>query len=199
MAQTFGTDPPLSKCPEPIAIVGMGTYSYHATLNWRLINILIGCRWPGGVSSAEQLWDLLEAKRSGYKEFAQEKLNLDGYYHPDQSRPGSLSTRGGFFLEDNPKSFDHTFFGVTPTEVMTMDPTQRKLLEVVYEAFENAGEPWETFSGSRTGVFVGNFNIDHQIMQTRDADHSLPYASSGGSITILSNRISYVFNLKGPR
>ena len=79
-----------------------------------------------------------------------------------------------------------------------MDPTQRKLLEVVYETFENAGEPWEKFSGSRTGVFVGNFNIDHQIMQSRDVDHPLPYATSGGSISLLSNRINYTFNMLGP-
>lgn len=80
-----------------------------------------------------------------------------------------------------------------------MDPAQRKLLEVTYEAFENAGESWDTFSGSNTGVFVGNFNYDHQLMQVRDADHQLPYMTTGGGITILSNRINYVFNLNGPR
>ena len=80
-----------------------------------------------------------------------------------------------------------------------MDPTQRKLLEVVYEAFENAGEPWSKFSGSRTGVFVGNFNLDHGLMQSRDLDRLLPYATTGGSASILSNRVNFVFNLRGPR
>lgn len=80
-----------------------------------------------------------------------------------------------------------------------MDPAQRKLLEVTFEAFENAGAPLERVSGSRTGVYVGNFNADHQAMQFRDPDHPLPYAATGGGVTILSNRISYVFNLKGPR
>lgn len=65
-----------------------------------------------------------------------------------------------------------------------MDPVQRKLLEVTYEAFENAGEPWEKFSGSNTGVFLGTFNYDHQLMQVRDADHTLPYVTTGGGITI---------------
>lgn len=110
-----------------------------------------------------------------------------------------MFTKGGYFLKEDPKQFDHNFFGITPVETMTMDPAQRKLLEVTYEAFENAGESWENFSGSSTGVFVGNFNYDHQLMQVRDADHPLPYVTTGGGITILSNRINYVFNLHGPR
>ena len=80
-----------------------------------------------------------------------------------------------------------------------MDPAQRKLLEITYEAFENAGETWESISGSKTGVYVGNFNYDHQLMQMRDCDYPLPYAATGGDVTMLSNRINYVFNLRGPR
>jgi len=110
-----------------------------------------------------------------------------------------MFTKGGYFLSEDAKAFDHTFFGITPLETMTMDPAQRKLLECTFEALENAGETWESVSGSRTGVFVGNFNYDHQLMQVRDADHPLPYVTTGGGITILSNRINYVFNLKGPR
>ncbi len=142
---------------------------------------------------------MLREEKSGFQQFKEDKFNLEAFYHRDELRPGSLNTRGGYFLHEDPKNLDHALFGITPTETRTMDPTQRKLLEVVYEAFENAGEPWAKFSGSRTGVFVGNFNIDHQIMQIRDADHSLPYASTGGSITLLSNRINYTFNLLGPR
>jgi acyl transferase domain-containing protein len=84
-------------------------------------------------------------------------------------------------------------------QVMSMDPSQRKMLEVSYEAFESAGEPWETFSGSKTGVFVGSMNSDHSIMQAYDMDFTLPHASTGGSTSILSNRINHVFNLRGPR
>lgn len=80
-----------------------------------------------------------------------------------------------------------------------MDPSQRKILEVSYEAFENAGEPWEKFFGSKTGVFVGNMNTDQGIMQTYDADFTLPHATLGGSTSILANRVNHVFNLKGPR
>lgn len=80
-----------------------------------------------------------------------------------------------------------------------MDPSQRKLLEVTYEAFENAGQPWASFSGSNTGVYVGNHNLEFGTMQLRDTDRILPYATTGGAASILSNRLSFVFNLKGPR
>lgn len=79
-----------------------------------------------------------------------------------------------------------------------MDPTQRKLLETVYEAFEASGTPLEKVAGSRTGCFVGNFNRDHSIMQYRDTEFPEPYAVTGGGDAILSNRVNYVFNLKGP-
>ena len=110
-----------------------------------------------------------------------------------------MYTRGGYVLQEDTKNFDNAFFGISATETLTLDPSQRKLLEVTYEAFENAGEPWDKFYGSRTGVFVGNFNSDHQLMQFRDPDHTLPYVVTGGGATILSNRINYVFNLQGPR
>ncbi|KAL3485020.1 hypothetical protein BJX62DRAFT_243351 [Aspergillus germanicus] len=166
--------------PEPIAIVGMG------------------CRWPGSVRSPSALWTLLHTKQSGYRPFGDHRFPLSGFYHPNPDHPGTISTRGGFLLAEDPRLFEHTFFGMTALEVETMDPAQRKLLEVVYEAFENAGETWETFSGSRTGVYVGNFSNDHAFMQTRDPGTVRPYTSTGGSISILSNRVNYIFNLLGP-
>jgi len=125
----------------------------------------------------------LALEKFGYRDYEDNKLNVNGFYHPNQHWPGSIFTKSGYFLED-PKQFDHNFFGLTTVETMTMDPVQRKLLEVTYEAFENAGEPWEKFSGSNTGVFLGTFNYDHQLMQVRDADHTLPYVTTGGGITI---------------
>lgn len=79
-----------------------------------------------------------------------------------------------------------------------MDPAQRKFVEVVYEALESAGIPIERLAGSKTGTFVGNFNYDHQLMQYRNAEYPQPYAVTGGGITILSNRVNYIFDLKGP-
>jgi acyl transferase domain-containing protein len=151
------------------------------------------------VTSASELWDLLINKRTGRRDFDPSKINLPGFYHPDHQRPGSINTNGGYLLDEDPRLFDHAFFGMNTSEVMTMDPQQRKLLEVAYEAFETAGEPWDKFSGSNTGVFIGNFNIDHHIVQMHDIDFPLPYSSTGGSSSILSNRINYLLNLRGPR
>jgi acyl transferase domain-containing protein len=139
-------------------------------------------------------------KRTSVREFDKSRLNLGGFYHPDAQRPGSFHTKGACLLAEDPKLFDHEFFGIHNTQVvLSMDPSQRKMLEVSYEAFENAGESWEQISGSKTGVFVGNMTSDHSLMQAYDADFSLPYASTGGSNSILSNRINHIFNLRGPR
>jgi len=187
--------------PEPIAIVGMGTSVVTAVALLIINNNLwrIGCRWPGGVRDASGLWELLKNKRSGYKEFDEPRFSYKGFYHPNHERPGSMATKGGFLLDEDPRLFDPSFFGITGLELDTMDASQRKLLEVVYEAFENAGETWESVSGSSTGVFIGNFSLDHWVTQARDWDFPKPYATTGASTSILGNRISYIFNLRGPR
>ncbi|KAI1356404.1 hypothetical protein F5Y01DRAFT_309815 [Xylaria sp. FL0043] len=174
------TERPSSDALEPVAIIGMG------------------CRWPGDSESPSELWDYLEAKRNSYSKFPKERINGDAFYHPDGNRPGSFRTEGGCFIKSDVRQFDSTFFGIHPKEVLTLDPAQRKFLEVVYETFESAGVPLHKLSGSKTGTFVGNFNYDHQLMHYRDPENALPYSVTGSGITILSNRINYVFNLKGP-
>ncbi|KAI9690328.1 MAG: Type I Iterative PKS [Bathelium mastoideum] len=109
-----------------------------------------------------------------------------------------MAMKGAFLAEEDARLFDHSFFGMTGLEVETLDPSQRKLLEVAYEAIENAGETWDSVSGSRTGVFVGNFCLDHWMIQSRDWDNPRPYAFTGAGTSILANRISYIFNLQGP-
>ncbi|KAL8780233.1 MAG: hypothetical protein Q9213_006555 [Squamulea squamosa] len=106
--------------------------------------------------------------------------------------------KGAFLSEEDARLFDHSFFGMTGLEVETLDPSQRKLLEVAHEALENAGETWSSVSGTRTGVFVGNFCLDHWMIQSRDWDYPRPYAFTGAGTSILANRISYIFNLQGP-
>jgi len=150
------------------------------------------------VDTPNALWEYLRAKKNSYSDFPSERVNLESWYHPETGRPGSFYTRGGCFLNEDPRQFDPTFFGIKPQEATSLDPAQRKLLEVVYETLESAGASLETLSGSKTGVFVGNFNYDHQLMQYRDTEYPEPYGISGGGIALLSNRINYVFNLHGP-
>jgi acyl transferase domain-containing protein/NADPH:quinone reductase-like Zn-dependent oxidoreductase len=111
-----------------------------------------------------------------------------------------VNTRGGYFLshDNHLRQFDPSFFGISPLEASSMDPQQRKLLEVVYESFENAGVTLEELSGSKTSCFVGCFTNDMRRMTSRDLEYGAPYEMTGSDMTILSNRINYVFNLKGP-
>lgn len=158
-----------------------------------------GCRLPGGASSASKLWDLLKQAKSAQGRFPPSRFNIDGFYHPDSDRPGSLSTAGGYFIDEDIRAFENAFFGINNLEATYMDPQQRKLLEVVFECFENAGQSLEMLSGSNVGCYVGNFVTDFITMQLKDAEYTHRYSATGLGTTILANRISHVFNLKGPR
>ena len=94
--------------------------------------------------------------------------------------------------------FDARFFNISPSEAKSIDPQQRMLLEVAYEAFENAGIPIENLSGSNTGVYVAASNSDYDRMLSRDPENAPPYRATGTGIAIQANRISYTFNLTGP-
>ena len=106
---------------------------------------------------------------------------------------------GGYFLQEDPRNFDPEFFGINPLEATQMDPQQRKLLEVVFEAFESAGAALEDVSGANVGCYVGNFTYDFPAMQSKDPEYLHRYSATGMGATILGNRISHTFNLKGPR
>ncbi|KAL8783279.1 MAG: hypothetical protein Q9195_009439 [Heterodermia aff. obscurata] len=138
---------------EPIAICGLA------------------CRLPGDCSSPQQFWDLLANGRSAQCDVPKSRFNVDGFYHPDgMDRPGSVVTKGGYFLKDDVRQFENSFFGINNLEATYMDPQQRKLLEVVFECLENAGVSLDKASGSNTGCFVGNFTFDFQVMQTKESD-----------------------------
>lgn len=138
------------------------------------------------------------AGRSGQGDVPPSRWNIDGFYHPNAQRPGSMNTRGGYFVDEDIRQFDNSFFGINNLEATYMDPMQRKLLEVCYECFESAGAPQETLSGANVGVYVGNFTVDYIIMQAKEAEYAHRYGATGSGTTILSNRISHVFNLTGP-
>ncbi|RYC55186.1 hypothetical protein CHU98_g11026 [Xylaria longipes] len=163
------------------------------------VNGASGCHWPGGIRDPEQLWEFLKNQEDGWREFDDARqFSSRGFHHANPQRPGTTATKGAFLVDEDPRLFDHTFFGISSLEAETLDPGQRKLLEVSYHALENAGESWESLSGTRTGVFVGNFSVDHWMIQQRDWEYTRPYAFSGAGTSILANRISYIFNLKGP-
>ncbi|KAI0179744.1 polyketide synthase [Hypoxylon sp. FL1284] len=170
----------LSVQHEPIAVVG------------------IGCRLPGQVSSPSDLWNLLIENRSSHGKVPKSRFNADGFYHPDGERPGSINSTGGYFVQEDVRSFDNAFFGINNVEALYMDAQQRKLLEVVYESFENGGVPLSRVQGSRTGVYVGNFTSDYMVMQYKDPEYYSRHSATGAVPTVLANRITHCFDLRGP-
>jgi len=139
----------------------------------------------------------LVKKKSAQGGVPPERYNIDGFYDK-VSRSGTTNVPGGYFIKDDVRNFDNGFFGINNLEATYMDPQQRKLLEIVYETFQNSGTTMESVAGSHTGVFVANFSVDYQPTQTRDPDYLHRYVATGSGATIMSNRISHVFNLHGP-
>lgn len=142
---------------------------------------------------------MLAKGRSGQCGIPASRFNVDGFYHPNVDRPGSMNTAGGYFLEEDIRAFENSFFGINNLEATFMDPQQRKLLEVVFECFESAGAPLQKISGANIGCYVGNFTTDFQLMQGKDSEYLHRYSATGMGTTILANRISHAFNLQGPR
>lgn len=123
---------------------------------------------------------------------------MGAFHHAAREKLNTLSASGGHFLEGYVSAFDAPFFNITAQEASAMDPTARMLLEVTYEAMENAGLPIESLVGSDTSCYVGCFTRDYHEMLMRDAETAPLYAGTGTGFSLLSNRISWFYDLRGP-
>lgn len=159
----------------------------------------IGCRLPGGVHGPDELWDFLLARGDGISEVPADRWSLDRFYDPNPDMPGRMYTRSGGFLRDSLWDFDPEFFGISAREASTMDPQQRLLLEVAQEAMDDAGVSGR-IAGRPVGVYVGGATADNMILRQcptgRPAINS--HTATSYTFSILSNRISFVHDLRGP-
>ena len=158
----------------------------------------IGCRIPGGADTPERFWELLSRGVDAISEVPPNRWDIDAYYDPDPDAPGKMSTRWGGFIS-NVDRFDPHFFGISPREAQRMDPQQRVLLEVAWEALEHAGVSADRLAGSRTGIFVGMSAVDYaQILRDAGLRSFDAYTASGGAHSIASGRLSYLLGAHGP-
>ena len=127
-----------------------------------------------------------------------DRFNVDAYYHPSAYKLNTLNSRGAHFMQQDVAAFDAPFFGITAQEAIAMDPAARMLLEVTYEAFENAGQRLEDVAGSDTSCYVGCFTRDYHEMLYRDIESAPMYTGTGTGFSLFSNRISWFYDLRGP-
>lgn len=159
--------------------------------------VAMACRYPGGVSDPEGLWEVLDREVDTIGEVPKERWDIDRYYDPDPDAQGKMSTRSGGFLTDV-EHFDAAFFNVSAREAQAMDPQQRLLLETSWEALERGGVSADALKGSDTGVFVGLMSNDYAHLHGMEPDSLDGYVGTGNTNSVASGRISYTLGLKGP-
>ncbi|KAI9689893.1 MAG: Type I Iterative PKS [Bathelium mastoideum] len=158
----------------------------------------MSCRFPGGANDPTKLWSMLSEGRNAWSDVPPDRFEWKAFYHPSAGVNGTTNHRGGHFLDQDIATFDASFFGIHPSEAHAIDPQQRIQLETAYEAFENAGMPLESIKGSNTAVYVAIFSRDYDRSMYKDTSNLAKYHMIGTGDAITSNRLSYVFDLKGP-
>ncbi len=156
----------------------------------------VACRFPGA-NNPQQFWDLLSSGRDAVTEIPDERWSKAYYFHPRRGQPGKSYTWAAGVIADVDR-FDAGFFGISPREIRQMDPQQRLMLETVWEALEDAGIPSAKLAGSGAGVYVGVSSMDYATLRLGDPASGDAYFMTGMTNSIVANRVSYIFDLRGP-
>ncbi|KAI1431558.1 hypothetical protein GGR50DRAFT_60444 [Xylaria sp. CBS 124048] len=156
-------------------------------------------RFPGDATTPDRLWDMVSQARSALTDVPKDRYNIDGFYHPSAERQGTTSTRKGHFISSDVGLFDAPFFKISAQEAHAMDPQQRLALELSYEALESAGLKMSDVAKARMGCYLGTCVRDYAAIRAIDPDDYPRYEANGSMGTaMVSNRISWYFDLKGP-
>jgi acyl transferase domain-containing protein len=154
----------------------------------------VGCRFPGEASSPSKLWDHLHNPC----DIPDSRFNLDRFYHPTGSHHGTTNVRQAYLLSEDVREFDAKSFSIPTGEAEAIDPQQRLLFEVAYEALESSGHTLADLFNSNTGAFVGLMSQDYFALNGQDVNTVPTYAASGTAASNASSRLSYFFNWHGP-
>ena len=159
----------------------------------------LGCRVPGA-DDPGSLWQLLSEGRDAVGPIPRERFDIEQFYDPDTERPGRIAVREAGFLRGGVDGFDTGLFGISPREARGMDPQQRLVLEVAWEALEHAGQAPDRLVGSATGVYIGQASNDYVGMIHKSGDVALldAHFTSGIAGSVTSGRLSYLLGLQGP-
>lgn len=165
----------------------------------RIAVVGMSCRFPGGANSPAEFWRILSTGLDVIGDVPASRWDKLAYYDPDVTAPGKMCTTRGGFMDLPVDRFDPAFFNISPKEAADMDPQQRILLELCWEAFEDAGMPPLSLRGSDTGVFIGVSSTDYSGISVHDNIlHATSYSLTGSCYSALAGRVSFVFGLEGP-
>ncbi|KAI0402410.1 putative polyketide synthase [Xylaria palmicola] len=157
----------------------------------------LACRFPGNGNTLEGFWESICAGESAWSETPRERFNMEAFWSPNKRRNTSAAM-GAHFLKQDFSRFDAGFFGLPKHDADAIDPQQRVMMEVAYEALERAGLPLDKLTGTRTGVYMGHLTSDYRDMICRNPDDAPLYTFTGTGTASLANRISWLWDLRGP-